>query len=78
MSESTKLYVRIDNDDAEMSTLNGISAVLKASNLDASAQIRVMQYLLNRAITASAPRITAPTAPIALGANGASAQQPAQ
>ena len=79
MSESTKLYVKIDSDDAEMSTLNAMSAVLKASNLDAPAQIRVMQYLLNRALTASGPRAPSQPPQIALvGANGMSAAQVAQ
>jgi hypothetical protein len=44
----TKLYVRIEADDRETSTLNAINSVLRASALDTAEQRRVLQYLLDR------------------------------
>lgn len=44
----TKIYVRIDADDPETSTLQALNNVLRASGLDTAEQRRVLQYLLDR------------------------------
>lgn len=58
MTTSTKLYVRIDSDEPQISTLNAVNSVLKASGLSTEAQCRALQYLLdNRLRLVHAPSV---------------------
>lgn len=60
MRTTTKIYVRIEHEDAELSTLNAINSVLKASGLDTIAQARVLQYTFARISVANAKPVPVP------------------